>query len=287
MSEILANHDTPNDKFYGPYNVSKVQALANSLAKTSEIFVLARNPVQPTILQTAAASDIYFDIPNSLDYVDDISLQMTITNNNGSLALNILDISQWFDYIEIMCNDNVVQTLFPLQMRNSTIATNTPESLVCLLPLMGISTANYSANLSLSTNASTTLYLPINCILNTSETAMWRQDTRWRIHFRALAGPRVIYSSGAASTDVTVSSSSVQLFMKGVILDDRIRNNHDIALVVGGAKTYRYLDNTRDQLSAANITATVPSTLNYTNSGMLCFAWLNLQVSGATGAQLY
>ena len=292
MATLLrSNFDTANNdaEFYGPANTSTPDASVNLRKKVNALKILPRNSVDPTVLQTSSSADIYFDIPpnSSIDYINNMYFKCTLANADGTNTMNLVDVFDFFDWISISCNGEEVQSLYPVSMRNDYILSNTIDKLYSALSYVGISTTDYSANLTVANSGTTTVYMPIKCLISTAEFPIWRSDLQWRLQFRTKGGAQLIRSGSAVVTSLTIQSGSVELDLDGEQLLPEVKDVHNTILNNGLNKTYRYLDQTRLQLSASSVTSAVASQVPYTDSGFLSHGYLVLQTSGATGTQLY
>lgn len=287
---LLTQHNYDNGGFYdvGGLAFSRPESSVNVLQKKSIVKILPRNTVQGSILQGTSVYDVYFDIPNQpLDYCNELYLRMQVQNNDVA-TMNLVDVSNWFDYIWLDMNGETVQTRYPPGLRNNIIVQRNTEELATLLPGMGISNTDYSSTISLAGTGGTGLFwLPIDTIINNADIPLWRKDTAFRLTCRFRGGSQLISSGTAIINNLTLVPSSVELWMTGDVLKDEVRAYHDKQLITGNPKVFRYLDENREQISCSTVLANNYTTVNVTSSGHLCFFWFMLQPSGATGAQQY
>jgi hypothetical protein len=285
---LLRTHNINDGAFFGNCNVSTIESLPNALYKKSVCRLLPRNPIPTTVFQSGSF-DMQWDITSGcgIDYLSNMYLCFTLSNSNGLTGAAFVDLPNWFDYFTIETNGVMTQTLYPQAIRNNIIASNYSEGLASVLPGMGISTTDYSANLTIAPSSTFNAILPLQSFLNTSEVPFFRRDVSYRIIGRCKGGPQLLTSTTSALiTDVSVVSGTCELRLSGIVLAPEVRYAHDLQLMSGGVKQYRYLDQSRDVISCASVTAATPFTVNYSTSGSLCFMYPQLQVTSATGAQL-
>ena len=289
MNAVVLTPSVDDGVYYGPYNVSTSMGATNLRQKKSVIKVLPRNAVQSTCFQTSGAFDINFDLTQlNLDYIENLYLKMNLANGDAVNAMNLVDLTNFFDYITVYCNNEEVQTLYGPAMRNNLILSNDSSALNSMLSPMGMATADYTSNLTIGTSSNVDVYLPVlDTILSVAEVPMWRDNLQWRITFRTRGGAALIRSGAAVATSLTVTSGTVELWATGILLSEGIKRRHESNLVLGGAKIFRYLDQTRSQISAGAVVSGTTQTLNYQDSGHMSHAYLVLQTSAPVGTQLY
>lgn len=271
----------------GGYDVSKPAAAINLLQQKDLYKILPRNQVQTNMIQSSAVTDIFFDIPpNQVDEVDGMYLTFNIANGHTGTTGTFVDGFQFLDYVTVSLNNEEMQTIYPHAMRNDLILSSSENKLESLLPNTGISTTDYSANLSVPPSGNTTIFLPIHNCIASANLPLWRTETQFRLTFRFNCGPR-LQTGGPAIAFFTVTASSMELWVTGKVYDANMRRSRDRELEANGPKTFRYLDQSRSQLNLGNITSGTVVTTPFQESGCMCFGYLHLQQTNPTGTQIY
>jgi hypothetical protein len=183
---------------------------AVTLRQRSQVtYVLSRNTIAAALLQ-GGTTDVIFDIPSNLvDYLECLYLKYTITNTDPSNALAMVDAYTMIDWITLSCNNEDIQTLYGVGIRNNIIAGNSIDRLAQILPAVGISTSSYAANVSIAAGGTNnqTFYVPLHTLLDRARLPMWRSAVQWRLTVRWKTGSQILMSTSAAAvTAVSLSS---------------------------------------------------------------------------------
>ncbi len=286
---LASSHNVNTGKFTATatgHKVSKKESEPTLSQREHIVEVLSRNPA-PTALLVNGTNDMHFEIPSdALDYLDQAFLTYSITNSDGANASALVDGFANIEYVSVFCNDVEVQTVYGHSLRNNYLATKDTQKIIAPLATIGISSTTFASTIALAASASTTVYVPISCILDRAQIPLWRKEAKWRLSFKHLTGAQLMMAASVAVI-ATQTVDSYKLFLTGRVLDEKVRQLHDYELEVGGAKSFRYLNQARTDISLGNITSGTATTVNVTTPGRVCYYWLHVQAAAGVGASLY
>ena len=271
---------------YGGVTVHPDQTLVK-LQKNHRFSILPRNTPATTVLQSGS-NDIIFDLsPNSIDYIDRLLLQFTVTNTDGSNALALTDGFSLIDYITIECSGSgsnnggggqkEVQKLHGQALRKEFLVCNSTEKLVNPLAQIGISASTFVANVSIAPSGTFTYRIPIHCILDTANVKMRSSKVVWRMTFRVQTGPAAISASSAAAI-TAASVSGVSLIVHGKINDGGEARESVL---------YNYLTQSKETLSLGSAVSGTPVQVTMSGSGLLSHLWIDYAAQSTTNLSLH
>ena len=265
--------------------VLRPESAVTLLQRSQITYILPRNSVQATTLQ-GGTTDIIFDIPhNQVDFLDCPYLSYTLTNNDNTNALGLIDAFTMIDYITLNVNGEDTQTLYGYAIRQNILCSYSTEKLAQICVGVGINPATMASNVGISNNASQSFKVPLHTLMDRSRMPLWRPETTFRLTIRWLTGSQITLStSTAAVTSLTISN--VQLNLDGCILDPYVRAQHD-SILNSGPKTFRFLEGRRDQLSFGNVTSGTITQQGWTGSGFCAFSWIWFGSATAANESLY
>jgi len=252
----------------------------NKLQREHIVKVQPRAIPPATTLQ-GGVNEIQFDLPNSVDEIDKLFLSFVVTNTDAVNALDLVDTFSMIEFVEIICNSDVVQTLWGQAMRANWLATTSSEKLT--LAALGAKLNHVNPGLSLFSvpaSGTTTVFMPIDSILNTTSMPLWFDKVHWRINIRFRSGSDVLMTTSAAAI-TAASMSSVELIVDGLLYHENVR----AALhseIVHRPQLYKYQNQQRDVLSLGPVTNGTVTQQNWAASGALSHAWLQLASTTAT-----
>ena len=213
---LLASQSHDNSKLYpsAGHLLSKAESTINLKQRELSTYILPTSQIVPQVLQSGAFDLEFIIKPSDLAYADSIYLEYQLNNANGATAANLVDGWCHFEWVDVLVNNKVCQTNYGIPMRNSFILGHTNEQMSTILPQVGVSTTDFSANLSIPAASTVTVRTPIRCFLSTAEVPLWGSRVEYRLRFRLRTGSQLVRLTSPVSapiTDVTVVSGTVQL----------------------------------------------------------------------------
>lgn len=236
----------------------------NKLQRDAVGQVLPRQgAIASTWLQTSSQNEILFDLNHDIDVVDNIYLQWTLTNNHASATATLVDGFSQIDTINIYCENQLVQALYGVELRNLFCLSVTPTRGASLYSAVGISSSAFTSTVSMANGASQTLTVPILSILD-KEIPHWR-DMRWQVGVIFRGGANLMLSGNTpAITDITFTN--LKLYVDGNMLKPDVKAGYDAQLSQGPI-TYRYSNMVREIIPAGAMTSGSPYAVNFKTTG--------------------
>jgi hypothetical protein len=284
MAYNIAAPPAQNEFIYLGNKKIRASSAVNQLQLVTERLLLPRSAPASTCLQSGT-TDIIWDInqDSGVDLLTDLQLRLTLANSDGSNAMAVVDGFSLVDYWILECNGVQIQGDFGQSMRKIFALTTPQSQLAVSCSAVGLNSSTFVASNAIGTSSNVTIYVPIKTLLSAARVELFRPNTNFRLTIRTISGANCVLSTSAAAvTALTVSN--VALVAQGLLLGESIRHKR---LQDRSTHTYRYLDVSRDTLSYGSLTSGTVATANYQNSGMLAFAFLDLQSTAAAQETLY
>jgi hypothetical protein len=243
----------------------------------------------PPTSQLSSANSITFDLPHdAVDELEHAYLKFTLTNNNGAAAqLDVLDALTMIGYVEIKCNNKLVQVLYGDVLRKEFCLMLTDERQNVLDYYVGIDTSTYISDNAIADGSSRAFRAPINSMLNTCKAHLWRPKEQWRMVFHMRGGTDVLHSSSVATAS-DIGFSDCELILDGIKYDLIVRAQIDAALDQNADIVFKYVDHIQEEVSVGGSTTDgVLVNGNISSSGMCAVLFADLRSVNGTNETVY
>jgi hypothetical protein len=250
-------------------------------------YVLPRNTVSSAVLQSGQ-TDVYFDIPHDqIDFLDQMYLEYTITNSHASNTLGLIDAWTMIDYIQIICNGNIVTTQYGYSIRCNNLSSVGTEKLASILPGVGINNngTTYVSNISIAAASGTQQFnVPLHTILDRSNIPLWMPQANFQLLVRWKTGSQILLTTTSA-TIANVGLSDLKLLLDGERLEAEVRQHKELQLL-SAPVMFRYVEHNRNSIAFGSVTSGTQIQQNITVSGHMLFCWVQALISSAANESL-
>ncbi len=288
MSSILSLQvNDPRHVVTGGLVVSNPNAAYNKKQRENLFYVLPRSAPAAGMF-ASSGGQVIFDLPhNVLDELDMMNLVFTITNTNGAAgALHPVDGYTLIDNIEVSNRGVPVQTQYGQALRKIMLLTNPSEKSGCLLKQANLNPITFVPVNTVADAASLTYRIPLPTMLNTCQVPLWREENQWRITITFKGSTDAVLSTTVA-TAAQISLSGMKLLLDGVQFEESVRRAYDAELEASGDIYYKFVEGSRDPISLGTTVDGTVVQSNYTQTGNLSFAFLDMRTTTGTNQTQY
>jgi hypothetical protein len=179
------------------------------------------------IWQSSAEPVLIFDVPTasyqsgSLDFLEDVFLQMSVTNLNAADDLLAMPVSHLFNHIDIVVDGNIIDQKFPAELYWSHISRH-PEAykIAAAATFNTAAAAPFGLTTTPIAGAGTaTWVLPIHSFFDQCQ--LFVQAITSRIQVKCYgAAPASVIQSGSTAVAGELELSDIQMVVRGIMLPD-------------------------------------------------------------------
>jgi peptidoglycan hydrolase-like protein with peptidoglycan-binding domain len=253
--------------------------------KKSIVKILPRNIPAAALLQGTAPQDIQIDLDKGvdIDYCDRMFFRFQIANSGTGTTL--VDAFSQIEYVEIVnvANGETLQKRFGAELREAALLSYSEETLRGILPDCGIDPATHASNLTIATNGTFQVCVPLDTCINQCPFPLWRPPV-FRVNIRYYGNSQIVIAGSING----ITTTQFELWMEGVKLDNAVRRLKDAQYVAEGPKTYRFYHCDRNTVTLGSVTNGIQTTANYNSSGKCGWALCQLlDMANSSGAAFY
>lgn len=260
--------------------ISNPLSVVNKAQREQLVSILPRNIPPPAIL-SAGSPDVTFELPHgSVDELDMLYFQFTLTNNNATNMAAPQDGYSLLTHIELRCNNEAAHDLYGDALRKVILLTTSSDKASNALLAANLNPNSMDPNYTIAAGASLDYSVPIPSVLNVAQVPMWRREMNWSITFTFRQGANCLVSTSVATVaDLTLNQC--KLVLDGIQFSEEVRAAYDKELNNSGKIYFKYLEGTATSLALSSVTSGVTTQANLQQSGWLAFALLDLQDASA------
>jgi hypothetical protein len=237
-------------------------------------YVLPQAALPSTFLQSSNSLDITFIIPPGcgVHLVDQMFLEMQLTNTTGSTGMNLVNSGLLFQYHSALINNSVVATNWMQGEMNLWKISTPPEVQYPGNISLGISNSTYQDNLFIPPTGTIYTRVPLRNIFVEQKLPLWLPNMSCSVVIRVLGGQSLINDAYSLITNLSVNGANVKLLLQGIQMTDGARAAYTKRLMGvdqkgSTEKIYRYSEVQQFQFGTPTISSGSPLQLTMSSVG--------------------
>lgn len=246
-----------------------------------------------TFLQSNNSLDITFNIqPNSgVHLVDNMMLEMQLTNTTGATAMNLVRSPLFFQYVNTLCNNTIISTNWMQPDSSLRVISEAPEIQAAFNNSIGVNNTTYVDDLVIPPTTTVYTRVPFRSPIIEQRLPLWLPNLNFSVTFRVLGGPALINDLYSQITNLQCNGANVKLLLQGVQMTDAARAAYTAKLMGADRngsmeKIYRFTETQQYIFGLPTVTSGQPVQVNFSSVGNMVAGFPMISPNQPIGAQL-